>query len=295
MLIYLKGCYTILGEVYSDSKKSRLRFSVPIEKNKPAIVVEIMPGENCVEALDETEVSTEMWGVLQSDLVDGTQLSPDLQAELSTMTSRIREATRKVLSLIKYWFGYEELAEGLYSGKGTYWSSDRTEWKPLPQVIRAFVGDRALVCLNEKTVQDLQRHIEDGPEPFLALKHLHRAPREPNPSYRWIDATTAAELAIKEFLIRRKPDMETLLLEVPSPPLHKLYGSILESLVGVKSPKRKEIQKGVETRNKLVHRPQEMDIGIDEANEYVRDIEIAIYHLMSLLYPDDPFIKIFPN
>ena len=56
---------------------------------------------------------------------------------------------------------------------------------------------------------------------------------------------TAAELAIKEFYIRLAPQLETLLLEVPSPLLTKLHGSVMKSLINVKSPKLKEISKGV--------------------------------------------------
>ena len=60
-----------------------------------------------------------------------------------------------------------------------------------------------------------------------------------------------------------------------------------------RSPKVKRIAKGVEIRNKLVHRPEETKITLEEANTYVRDIEIAIYHLLISLYPDDPNVRYF--
>jgi len=100
-------------------------------------------------------------------------------------------------------------------------------------------------------------------------------------------------LAIKEFLIRFKPEIATLLLEMPSPPLHKLYGDVLESFGLQRSPKVKEIAKGIEIRNKLVHRPEENIISSEEAIKYVQDIEVAIYHLLFSLYPNDPNIRFF--
>jgi hypothetical protein len=58
-----------------------------------------------------------------------------------------------------------------------------------------------------------------------AFRHLHRAENErDDPRHAWIDATIAAELAIKEFFILYKPELAPFVLEVPSPPLSKLYG-----------------------------------------------------------------------
>lgn len=63
-------------------------------------------------------------------------------------------------------------------------------------------------------------------------------------------------------------------------------------MVGEKSPVLKAIQKGVEIRNKLVHRPNTEEINLDKANQYVEDIELAIFHLLSHLYSkDDPIIN----
>jgi len=127
----------------------------------------------------------------------------------------------------------------------------------------------------------------------MALRHLHRARRESIPRYKWIDATIAAELAIKEFLIRVRPELQTLLIELPSPPLHKLYGPVLESFGYEKSPKLKEISKGAQRRNELLHRPSAEDATHEEASQYVDDIEVAIKHLFLMLYPANPSVKRF--
>jgi len=234
-----------------------------------------------------------MWDVLQMDIQDGKTLSQKLQAELSSMESNISKATKKVLYLIKYCLNCPDLNDNLFSSKGVYWSMDKSKWKRIPERTYAIIDEHLFLSLNEITSKSIQNYIENDFEPFFALRHLHRAKEEQNPRHKWIDATIAAELAIKEFLIRLKPDIETLLLEVPSPPIHKLYGPILEYYTNEKSPKVNKLAKGAETRNKLVHRPKDIHIDAEQANKYTHDVEIAIYHLLTLLYPDDSINKHF--
>ena len=292
MLIYLKGCYNILGKIHSSPKKQRFQFKVPL-KDKTSIIVDIISDEGIVESFYQFKVSKEMWDVLQTDIYDGRTLSPELQAELLSMTLNISKATKKVLYLIKYCFNYTDLNDNLFSHKGIYWSKDKSKWKSIPEIICVTIDEHLLLSLNEINSESIQNYIDNDFEPFIALRHLHRSKNERNPRHKWIDATIAAELAIKEFLIRLKPDIKTLLLEIPSPPLHKLYGSILEYYKNERSPKLKELAEGVEMRNKLIHRPKDIHINAEQANKYIHDVEIAIYHLLTLLYPDDSIMKYF--
>ena len=289
MLIYLKGCYTILGKIYSHSGKKKFQFKVSL-KNENEVVVDIIPDERSAEAFFNFKVSKEMLNILKTDICDGRNLSTKLKGELSEMTFPLSQATRKVLSYIKYGLNCVSLSEILFSVKGTYWSIDRIKWKQIPMILHASIEIKPIIPLDKDTANTLQDYIKNGPEPFLALRHLHRAKEEMIPRYKWIDATIAAELAIKEFLIRKEPKIEILLLDIPSPPLGKLYGSVLESCTKERSPKLKEIAKGVEKRNKLIHRPKDVNITSQEAIKYVRNIEIAIYHLLRLCYPEDPII-----
>lgn len=291
VLIHLKGCYTILGKIRFNSKERRLRFSVPLE-DKPAVIVDVIPDEKSVESFHEVEVSKEMWDALQTD-ISGWKLPPKLQTELSEMESSILQATRKVLSLIRYCLNQVELREQLFSVKDTYWSLDKVEWKRVPMIGRVIVEPRKFEPLNENTAKAIQEYLESGFEPFFALRHLHRAKKEDVARYKYIDATIAAELAIKEFLTRKKPDVEPLLLEVPSPPLDKLYGSILESYGFTRPPNSRRLADGMRLRNKLLHKPKDVRIDKQKSIKYVQDVEIAIYHLLTLLYPKDPLMKTF--
>jgi len=114
-----------------------------------------------------------------------------------------------------------------------------------------------------------------------------RARNDSNPRYMWIEATIAAELAIKEFLIRQRPELETLLLEVPSPPIYKMYGAILKAYGGKTLPNKiyKQLSAGAEIRNKLLHRPHDEPIDHQKALDYVSAVAGAIQHLLSILYP----------
>lgn len=292
MLIYLKECCTISGEIHSNSKKPKLRFKVPSE-NSPPVIVDIIPGEKRVESFHEFEASKEMWDVLQVDISDGRELPTELQIKLSEVTSDMTRATRKVLYLIKYCFNCVRLNENLFAVKNAYWSIDKSEWKSIPRRLSITIDTYNSIGLDENTTKTIQEYIDNDFEPFLALRHLHRAREESNPRYKWIDATIAAELAIKEFLIKFEPSLKTLLLEVPSPPLDKMYGSILESYTNERSPRLKELKKGAEIRNKLIHRPEDIHIDRRQANKYVHNVQIAIYHLLTLFYPDDPNIRTF--
>lgn len=288
-LIHLKLNHTILGETASSSAPHRFQFNIPVDSASP-ISVEVRVDKKKVVSTHTTEISDGMLKFLQTET---QEVPPELHAELRAITSGVRSATREVLTLIKYGLGWINLNELLMSSKDAEWSTDEVAWKPLPSLLTIVADGYSMHPLNETTASAIQQCIDSGFKPFVALRHLHKARNESIPHYKWIDATIAAELAIKEFLIRLRPEIATLLLEMPSPPLQKLYGTVLESFGMQRSPKLKEIGKGVEIRNKLVHRPGETTISHEDANTYVRDVEIAIYHLLISLYPDDPNIQYF--
>ena len=50
--------------------------------------------------------------------------------------------------------------------------------------------------------------------------------------------------------------------------------------------KLKELAKGAERRNILVHRPLQHDVDDQESLNYIGDVEAAIGHLIKILYPD---------
>jgi len=214
-----------------------------------------------------------------------------IASELNGITTRLTAAPRNVISILKYHLGHEFISEHLFSSGSTEWSKDQVEWKHFPRQLSVTAETRWVVPLANEVIHQVQEEIDSGISPLIGVRHLHRARRESMPHHKWIDATIAAELAIKEILIRARPELERLLLEVPSPPLSKLYGSLLEHYVGERSPYLSRLQRGVELRNELVHRPNATRIDGQEAIDYVDTVEAAILHALRLLYPKDALLK----
>lgn len=290
MIVYIRANFSLAGGIAANPKDSKYTFEVIIE-DKPPITVEILPAAKSIESYQQVDVSDELLNVLRSNLTDLKKLPENLKAELQSFRLPISNATRRVLNLIKFCFGETSINEALLGSKGSYWSEDRVNWKPLPNAIYITLDSRGIITLTADSAKEIQGYLLTDFQPFFALRHLHKAINEHNPRYKWIDATIAAELAIKEFLIRLRPEIETLLLEMPSPPIDKLYGSVLKSFTGQCSPKLKELREGMAIRNKLLHRPSEMIVTSEKANAYVHDVESAIYHLMTLLYPNDSLVR----
>jgi len=172
------------------------------------------------------------------------------------------------------------------------WSHDRVIWHELPREFR-ITGQEfyPVYKLDVEWAAHLQELVRAGEQPFLAAQHLHEARRHRGTRFRWIVATTAAELAIKEALLRLEPKFVLLLLEMPSPPLGRLYGSVLEAVGGERSPFLKAIQKGVEVRNRLVHRPSEPDPDPQDTADYVMDVDGALRHLRRLCWGHNAEIR----
>ncbi len=207
--------------------------------------------------------------------------------ELRAIKKELTHAIEQVLAGLKYYFNRHELPD--YSTANEfYWERFEENYVKLQLPLRYIASVKQCIYLDAESTSDLQAFL-DGNKKMLTsgLRHLHRAHNEQDPTFKWIDATIAAELAIKECIIFLKPELATLLLEMPSPPLTKLYGLILESVTGRRSSKCTAIRKGIETRNRLIHRPGEEQIDIEKATQYLDDIEIAIFELLSFMYPED--------
>ena len=215
-----------------------------------------------------------------------------IKDEVSNIHSFLSDTTTQVLSLIKYHMSYSDIEEQLFAIKSRRWRISGQDWKYLPSKLGAAISVNETPLFDVNTCRNIQDSLDQGIIPLVGMRHLHRAINESLPHYKWIDATIAAELAIKEVLIRARPELEPLINEVPSPPLTKLYGRILKSYLGQRSPYLKEIGEGIEIRNRLLHKPSSEIIDRQKANDYVDNIEKAIFHLMSLLYPENKLWKV---
>lgn len=289
--VYFKSIYKVSGNLESKGNAEKFLFNIPLDEDEIAKVY-LYPIKQSLEAYYDCEISNDLFGYIQAGEKNSENLPLQLQYELNQIDSKLSKAARKVIEPIKYVFYQIAINDELVAHYKSFWSIDCDLWQELPQEFKAAFDVHNLIFVNDDNVKLVQQYIYDEKfEPLIALRHLHRAKREHNSRYKWIEATIAAELAIKEFLVRFKPELETLLLELPSPPLHKLYGDVLESIAEERSPKTKELQKGTETRNKLIHKPMNQIPDDQKTFKYVLDVEAAIYHLLTLLYPNDQFLE----
>jgi hypothetical protein len=288
-------------------------------KDKPDMRVEVHPNEypspDHIESIYHAEVSDELSDALSTG-VTKYELPKPLADEISDLFNQINDWTNEVLRYIKYGLNFVELSESPFRpyANREFWSIDGLAWNHCTPEGRVILqggsvresSSEMAVPLDDKTAPQIQQYIDDNYSPFVSLTYLHRAINEGHPRYKWIYATIAAELAIKEFLVEYTSkdgcaELEPLLLELPSPPLRKLYGSILESYLGERSPCVGKIDKGAERRNRLLHRPkgkggEQEKVSEQEARQYARQIELALFHLLHQLYQNDWIIeRLFAN
>ena len=142
------------------------------------------------------------------------------------------------------------------------------------------IGLSSLGNLDEMTAKYLQELLSEDEEALVATSYLHQARNSMNRRYQWIYATMAAELAIKEILVRIEPKLRVILEKLASPPLNKLYGDVLESVAGVRSTSLPMLQDGAQKRNQLGHNPKSPTPTFNEVNEYVDFIEDRVKWLL---------------
>ena len=291
--IYIRADHTLLFERRPSPSKGSTSLSVPIQEELSAIVRLSFKDKSVIVLLNDYQISDRLFrAMIDKDSSYLPDFPVSLRNEIEVIHSILSETTRKVLSLIKYHLRHVNLSEQLFSIRARRWRHEKSNWRRLPTKLTSAIQDRTEIPLDNVSTQHLQISLNEDFQPLLAMRHLHRASNELIPQYMWIDATIAAELAVKETLIRARPELETLLLEVPAPTLPKLYGPILEKYLGERSPFLEVIEKGARIRNRLVHRPQMENVGPQDAIDYVADIERAIFHLLDLLYPNNDLIKV---
>lgn len=223
-----------------------------------------------------------------SEQLHANNYPKDVATEIDGLFSALDNAARAVVEMIKYYLGKADIQDEAI-GDGTRtdlsWAADDMVFRPFPGLMTVSMSMSSEVYLSDALRASLQQGLDQGYRPFLGMRHLYRAIQETVPRFKWIDATIAAELSVKEALLRARPDLKTLLVNLPSPPIGKLYGEVMEVYLGERSPHRKALIDGAERRNKLIHRSEEEPVTQAEACEYVQTVTKAIHHLYARLYP----------
>ncbi|QSI33308.1 hypothetical protein GNX71_28570 [Variovorax sp. RKNM96] len=162
---------------------------------------------------------------------------------------------------------------------------EKTGYFPMPAALSSIHVTSS--PLDHITAADIQEGLRKGYRPLMGMRHLARAMQNQIPRYRVIDAALAMELCIKEALIVKCPLIGPLLQAMPSPPLDKLYGDMMEQYMGCKSSlSRSMIRSVAEARNSLIHRHDGDEMSAEDASKYVQIANQAIGDLYAKLYPD---------
>lgn len=281
----------------SDYNKyeGNLEFNTKDSKGQTVLVSISLINDMVTIKTPESHIDDELYQKLNNTLDQSYFLDEESTKEIFAMFREMHEAADRVLSLIKYHLKHYSIPETLGSYKSMKWGNSL---ETLHQVRGIYYGDLTTVLdsfsyrrIDAEWQGFVQSALDAKIEPLLAMRHLHRAKHEPHPHHKWIDATIAAELAVKEILIRNSPFLAEILLEVPSPPLSKLYGKLSAHYLGARSPYVSKLQDGQTIRNELVHRPASKKIDAQKANDYVEMVSDAIFHLLSLVYPKDMLIR----
>jgi hypothetical protein len=245
------------------------------------VAVDVPADESYVVAEAEMEITAGLY----EWLLDGPVFVKSYPGELALVLASLDSAARRVIEAMKYFLLRPDILDNAVGMAANFVWAEGDGAKnqvPIPSETRM----TTMVTFATGGAAAMQEGFDNDYRPLIGMRHLFRAMQESEPRFRWIDITIALELAIKEALIRKNPAIELLILEMPSPPLTKLYGSIMKHYLGEKSPYVNVIQKGVEVRNKLMHRPDGVAITQDQAADYLRDAHKAINHVFLLLYPD---------
>ncbi|MGC4073142.1 MAG: hypothetical protein QM760_11605 [Nibricoccus sp.] len=291
-LVSFRGEYQLIRKEKLSENPAPQKFTHPHPSGRTVEAVVSYVSENVLAQVEGVGVPNSILSKLRTlGPLDGPKLSEEEKKILRPPIEEMRQTVRRILALIKYHLLHSEIGEALSCVKKEEWRLGEEEWRPFPLTGTMTASLSANQPLNEATRNLIQQSLTAEILPLTAMRHLHRAKHEDQPHHKWIDATIAAELAVKEVLCRANPAVEQLLIELPSPPIYKLYGPLLKHYLGEKSPFLNELKEGQERRNKLVHRPSAESVGLKEAKQYVTNVEAAIFHLLSLLYPKDRLIQ----
>ncbi len=281
--LYLRYKCTLLlekgtpGSIIVD--KSLEDYSFSVSRSGQSVNMKLLQDGKTVQAESVVDsFKPDILQILRTN--DYDKLNDGEKIQLSGMTHPIREAVRQFVGLLKQELHRYDIDDELIGNPYYEWSLDDNQWFSIPRALRIDVGSYSLGNLNSITAKSLQELLSENEEALVATSYLHQARNSMNRRYQWIYATMAAELAIKEILVRIEPKLRVILETLPSPPLNKLYGGVLESVAGVRSTNTPTLQKSAQRRNQLVHNPKSSTPTFDEVNEYIDFIEDRVKWLL---------------
>jgi len=261
-----------------SDKQKQYDFKVKIKNSSVVVDVNINNNGSQINAVSCFDISSEFYNSLCDNKERG-YLESSVIDEFKNILMKLHEVIENVFCIIKQELFLYELR--WLTSEPMEWSTDRIKWKVIPlNEVNASIWGHQVNVRDDKWSNSLQTLFDAMESPLFATEHLHEAVRSRIDRFKWIQATIAAELAIKEVLSRLEPRLKVILFKLPSPPIDKLYRDVLMDIVGVSSPFTNKLKKGAEVRNKLIHSPESVKLNSQDVLNYTTMVKAAIDHLL---------------
>ncbi|MBC2312507.1 hypothetical protein, partial [Listeria booriae] len=101
---------------------------------------------------------------------------------------------------------------------------------------------------------EIKKIMNETWKPLKGFKFLALAKHSEDLESKYLLLVTGAELGVKEFFITKNPDLKEILYEINSPPIEKLYGSLMKHYFNIDIPNKNQLKDLVGKRNQIVHR-----------------------------------------
>lgn len=256
------------------------------KKEYVEVVFESMLPESLVEKIKASD------NHLDIPLAEAREKYAEIMGEERIIISNILKENKKVIDKLNEVVSFclnSKIENSVFVNIVNVYVSNNMEYRLYPDLNMSAILDLSFI-FNDSFVQGISSYITDeSQKPLLAFSILRNSLHQKNLRQRWIEITVAAELGIKEFFVRKFPSFELLMNEMPSPNIKKMYGSLLEYYIGEKAPNLNVIQKGLETRNSLVHSFSEQAINAKMADSYTKAIKECLIFLQVKLSGVDCF------
>lgn len=194
-------------------------------------------------------------------------LPPQFQEWVSGADQSSEDEIRRVVDLIRWRCGLTTGSHNPVVRDRFEWSLDRDHWVTVPRNVEIYEGEPITADVTNEVLADVQTMVSDQTRAPFAHELLREAweQRLFNPRSAILLAVAAAEVGLKQAISTLVPGAAYLVETTVIPPLPALMKNYVPQLpakhsIEGRSPEvpewiRKSIDGGIQTRNKLAHRP----------------------------------------
>lgn len=215
-----------------------------------------------------------------------SNLVADQIAIWASCLALLETAARQTIDLLTEELGTHGSVVSTASPNSYEWSDDDANWKRLPvQHAPLALALTIVTNLNIGNHDALRSSVAAGNKPLTSSTFITLARQSTAPQVKWILAAVAAEIGIKEGLVKLDPALETELTARRTPRVEKLFGPYLERITGAASPLARAIQEGADIRNSLVHSAHATMVDGLRAERFLNTVEEALHSIRRHIRP----------